>query len=115
MDALSTDEPIYISAATHVEVSVVISSRNDAELLRRFDDLLAEYRVQIVSLSREQALLGRYAFREFGRGSGHPARLNFGDCFSYALSADFREPLLCKGHDFSQTDLRVIAINREGN
>ena len=52
-----------------------------------------------------QAGIAREAYRDFGRGSGHPARLNFGDCFAYALAGVRREPLLFKGHDFAHTDI----------
>ena len=55
----------------------------------------------------EQARIARQAYRDYGKGSGHPAGLNFGDCFSYALAREKREPILFKGEDFSKTDLRA--------
>lgn len=55
-----------------------------------------------------QALIAREAYRDFGKGSGHPASLNFGDCLTYALAKDLGEPLLFKGHDFSQTDITPV-------
>jgi ribonuclease VapC len=58
-------------------------------------------------VDREQAEIARAAYRDFGKGSGHPAGLNFGDCFAYALARARREPLLFKGDDFSQTDVAV--------
>jgi uncharacterized protein with PIN domain len=57
--------------------------------------------------AREQAEIARAAYRDFGKGGGRPAGLNFGDCFAYALARARREPLLCKGDDFSQTDVPV--------
>ncbi|HZA03095.1 MAG TPA: type II toxin-antitoxin system VapC family toxin, partial [Propionibacteriaceae bacterium] len=54
----------------------------------------------------EQARIARMAYRDFGRGSGHPARLNFGDCFAYALAIDSNQPLFYKGDDFRHTDVR---------
>ena len=57
-------------------------------------------------VTEAQAKIAREAYRDFGKGSGHPAQLNFGDCFAYALARDRGEPLLFKGNDFSQTDVR---------
>jgi len=75
---------------------------------RRFDDLVNEARIVIEPVTEAQARIAREAFRDFGRGSGHPAKLNFGDCFAYALAKTQREPLLFKGNDFTATDvLRV--------
>ena len=58
-------------------------------------------------VTREQANIARAAYRDFGKGSGHPAGLNFGDCFAYALAKSMREPLLFKGDDFSRTDIAI--------
>jgi ribonuclease VapC len=62
--------------------------------------------VELVPVSVEQAQIARAAYRDFGRGSGHPARLNMDDCFAYALAIERGEPLLYKGDDFSHTDVR---------
>jgi ribonuclease VapC len=62
-------------------------------------------RIAIEPVTAEQARIARQAYRDYGRGSGHPANLNFGDCFSYALARDKREPMLWKGDDFGHTDL----------
>jgi len=61
-----------------------------------------------------QAKIAREAYRDFGRGSGHPARLNFGDCFSYALARDKNSPLLFKGDDFRHTDVDAAAFKEQG-
>ena len=74
--------------------------------MRRFDDFIREARIDIEPVSVLQAKIAREAYRDFGRGSGHPAQLNFGDCFAYALARDTGQPLLFKGNDFSQTDVR---------
>jgi ribonuclease VapC len=63
-------------------------------------------------VTAEQAHIARQAYRDYGRGSGHPANLNFGDCFSYALASEKREPILFKGDDFVHTELRS-ALDRE--
>ena len=97
--------PAVMSAATYVEAAVVVDANRDPVLSRRFDDLLVAADVVVQSVTREQADLARQAYRDFGKGSGHPARLNFGDCFSYALARASGEPLLFKGDDFAQTDV----------
>ena len=94
-----------ISAATYVETAAVIDASRDPIASRRFDDLLREARFEIEPVTEAQARIAREAYRDFGRGSGHQARLNFGDCFAYALAKAMNEPLLFKGDDFTRTDL----------
>jgi ribonuclease VapC len=94
-----------MSAATYVETSIVVDASRDPVLSRRLDELLAEADIVIEPLTEAQAHLARAAYRDFGRGSGHPARLDLGDCFSYALAKDRAEPLLFKGDDFVHTDI----------
>ena len=94
-----------ISATTYVETAAVIDASRDPIASRRFDDLLREARFAIEPVTEAQARIAREAYRDFGRGSGHPARLNFGDCFSYALSKAMNEPLLFKGDHFTHTDV----------
>jgi ribonuclease VapC len=72
---------------------------------RRFDDLFREADLIIEEVTEAQARIAREAYRDFGKGSGHPAGLNFGDCFAYALAKTTGEPILFKGDDFSRTDL----------
>jgi ribonuclease VapC len=94
-----------MSAANFVEAAIVIDGSRDPVASRRFDDLVKEAQMVIEPVSEVQAKLAREAYRDFGRGSGHPARLNFGDCFAYALARATGEPLLFKGNDFSHTDI----------
>ena len=94
-----------ISAANYVETAAVIDASRDPIASRRFDDLLREARFEIEPVTEAQARIAREAYRDFGRGSGHQARLNFGDCFAYALAKAMNEPLLFKGDDFTHTDL----------
>ena len=103
--ALSTATVARMSAATFVETAVVVDSQRDPVLGGRLDDLVNAVPITIEPLTRRQAELARQAYRDFGKGSGHPARLNLGDCFSYALARDTGEPLLFTGDDFSQTDV----------
>ena len=94
-----------ISAVTFVETAVVIDRRRDPIASRRLDDLIRETSIAIEPVDEAQAFIAREAYRDFGRGSGHPAQLNFGDCFAYALARLRGEPLLFKGDDFGQTDI----------
>lgn len=94
-----------ISAATFLEAAVVIDGSRDPVASRRFDDFVAAAQISIEPVTEAQARIAREAYRDYGKGSGHPAQLNFGDCFSYALSRASSEPLLFKGNDFTQTDI----------
>lgn len=93
-----------LSAASLVELSIVIGARYGSDGQVELDCFLNTAEIQIVSLDRGQAELARLAFARFGKGR-HRAALNFGDCFSYALAKWFNQPLLFKGDDFSYTDL----------
>jgi ribonuclease VapC len=99
----------WISAATALESFIAaLSSRGEAGA-DNLDLFLLRSRIEIVPVTEEHTRIARHAFRTFGRGR-HPAALNFGDCFSYALSKASGEPLLFKGTDFSQTDVDVAPI-----
>lgn len=102
--ALSTADHLKISAATWVELGIVVDAREDPLVARRADNLLNELGVEIEPVTMEQAMIARQAYRDFGKGR-HAAGLNFGDCFSYALAKATAEPLLFKGTDFSHTDI----------
>lgn len=73
------------------------------------DDLIRAAGIVIEPMTAAQARIARSAYRDFGKGSGHPAGLNYGDCFAYALAKDFDEPLLFKGADFDKTDVKIQA------
>jgi ribonuclease VapC len=94
-----------ISAANFVEAALVIDGSCDPIASRRFDEFFREANISIEPVTLEQARLAREAYRDFGKGSGHPAKLNFGDCFAYALAKATGEPLLFKGDDFVHTDV----------
>jgi ribonuclease VapC len=94
-----------ISAVNFVEAAVVIDGSRDPIASRRFDDLLREARVRIEPVTEIQARLARDAYRDFGKGSGHSAKLNFGDCFAYALAKTTGQSLLFIGADFGRTDI----------
>lgn len=106
---LITAAPIArISAGTYVELGVVIDRLADAVSSGAIDAFLEMTRIQIVPLTASQARIARTAYQKFGKGSGHPARLNMGDCFSYALARETGEPLLFKGLDFALTDIEIV-------
>lgn len=94
-----------ISAANWLEAAAVIDGSRDPVASRRFDELVDVARIAVVPVTEAQARIARAAYRDFGKGSGHPAGLNFGDCFAYALAKDTGEPLLFKGRDFVHTDV----------
>ncbi|NMC68504.1 MAG: type II toxin-antitoxin system VapC family toxin [Myxococcales bacterium] len=105
-DRMSTDESVGIGSATLVEAGIVLSARlrRDArDLLARF---LQEADVRIVPFDEDHWAVAVDAWLRFGKGR-HPARLNFGDCLSYATARLAGEPLLCVGEDFPKTDLEL--------
>ncbi|ANC32278.1 type II toxin-antitoxin system VapC family toxin [Isoptericola dokdonensis] len=95
-----------MSAATLTELGIVVG-RLAPQQARRLDALLTEWQVEVVPFTAEHARIARDAYRDYGRGSGHPARLNLGDCFAYALATERRDELLFVGDDFVRTDLRA--------
>jgi ribonuclease VapC len=102
------DEADYarLSAATYVEISVVIERLKNPALSLEIDELIEEFDIVVEAFTPEQSKIASRAYRDYGKSSGHPANLNFGDCFSYALAREKREPILFKGDDFAHTDLR---------
>ncbi|SRR5690606_17527807 len=98
-------EQCQISAANWVEAGVVVDNRSIATQ-RDFDELMILAEIAIEPVTAEHARIARDAYRRYGRGSGHPARLNYGDCFAYALAVSSGEPLLFVGDDFGETDVR---------
>jgi len=106
VSAILNDVTRLMSAATLVEISMVVMRLRAPDPIAALDALLARLQVVVVPFDHEQALLARDAFRRFGKGR-HSAGLNYGDCLSYALSKQTREALLFKGNDFGQTDVLV--------
>src|SRR5215471_14786155 len=96
-----------ISAPTYLETAIVILACLGPQALEKLDRLLDDLAIEVVSFMHGQAALAITAYRQCGKGGGHAAALNYGDCFSYALAKLRDEPLLFKGNDFSRTDLRV--------
>jgi ribonuclease VapC len=103
---LDSAESSRISAANYLETSIVVDGWRNPNLSRQLDELIERFNIIIEPVTVEQAQIARQAYRDYGRGSGHPANLNFGDCFTYALAREKRDPVLWKGDDFGHTDLR---------
>lgn len=107
------DAPLtWVSAASYTETGIVLDMRGSAALSRALDALLDALDIEVVPVTTEQARIARGAYRDYGRGSGHPARLNFGYCFSYALAIESGRPLLFIGDDFAHTDVRIALPRR---
>ena len=105
-NALEQTERPIMSAGTLLELGIVALRREGAPLVSDLFDLISVSQIEVISVSEDQARTAIEAYRRLGRGSGHPARLNYGDCFSYALAKARNLPLLYKGDDFARTDIR---------
>ena len=104
--AIATASSRRMSVAALVETTIVLESRSGATAGYELDAFLQEAGIELEPVTAEQAQAARRAWRRFGKGN-HPAGLNFGDCFSYALAEATREPLLYKGGDFELTDIEI--------
>jgi ribonuclease VapC len=109
LDALEQAGELKMSVANYLEASIVADGPRDPMVTRRFDDLIRIADIELRPVTVEQGRIAREAHRDFGRGSGHPAKLNFGDCFAYALAKETGEALLFKGNDFIHTDVERAA------
>jgi ribonuclease VapC len=104
LEALLDAKSVWISAASALEVSNVAVGRDGPKIEAEVDSLFVRCGIQVVPLDGDKIAVARQAFLAFGK-CRRPARLNFGDCFSYALAKSRGEPLLYKGNDFAKTDL----------
>ena len=98
-----------ISAGTLLETGIVLQARHGDEGARDLDLLVLKLGMEVAPVTERQVGLARRAYRQYGKGQRHPAGLNVGDCFAYALSRDTGEPLLFKGEDFARTDVETAA------
>jgi ribonuclease VapC len=94
-----------ISAGNLLETYLVIDGGRNSTLSTKLDSLIDALRLVIEPVTSDHVQIARDAFRRYGKGSGHGARLNYGDCFAYALARSRNEPLLFIGNDFAQTDI----------
>lgn len=98
---------VQMSSGNFLETAIVIDRKRDSAGSRKLDQLIAELEIEVVPFTPEHAKLAREAYRDYGKGSGHPAKLNFGDAMAYALARSAREPLLFVGDDFTHTDIEA--------
>jgi ribonuclease VapC len=99
---------LLISAGTWLETEIVIERRRSRTLTQGWGAFQEDLLLTVVDVTERQARIARDAYRDFGKGSGHPAGLNFGDCFAYALARERRVPLLAAGDDFRHTGIEVL-------
>jgi len=104
--AIAEADSCRVSAANFVETALVAEAQNNKDGGRQLDAFMRRAGISIEPVTEEQAHIARQAFIDFGKGR-HSAGLNFGDCFSYALSKAMGEPLLFKGRDFAKTDVNT--------
>lgn len=114
LESIRDAKEVFISASTFFECSIVIDHR-PKNIVTPFGSLdTSEFcelmEVQIVPFDEAQAKIARDAYKRFGRGSKHPANLNFGDCFSYALAKSKNDTLLFVGEDFAKTDIKPAVL-----
>jgi len=107
-EAIADAKNRCVSAVNYVEAAAVIDGSRNPIASRRFDELFREAGLRIEPVTEAQARIAREAYKDFGKGSGHAAGLNFGDCFAYALAKAMGEPILFKGNDFRHTDLTPV-------
>ena len=108
--AIESDSKRLISAASLLETSIVLGTRFGDAGDRELGLFIRKAKLQVIAVSEDHAEIGRYAYRSYGKGR-HPAALNFGDCFSYALSKASGEALLFQGTDFSRTDIDAVEFS----
>ena len=109
IEALDTADDRLMSAATLVELGIVMEARLGAAGALAVERFLRDGEVDVVAVDRQQADRALDGWRRFGKGR-HAAGLNLGDCFTYALAANRDVPVLCTGNDFGQTDLTVLPL-----
>lgn len=109
IQALTREGSASISAGCWIELGAALTRGGRHHLFDLLDQSLPRFRIVVAPVTAFQATIGQSAYRRYGLGTGHPARLNFGDCFSYALAIETGEPLLFKGDDFVHTDVKRAA------
>jgi ribonuclease VapC len=105
IERMGTASECHVSAGSILECGIVVGAKYGDAGLEAMQELCASLSLNIVPVDAEQSRIGYEAFRRYGRGSRHPANLNFGDCFAYALAKTRKLPLLFKGDDFVHTDI----------
>jgi len=109
-EAIEAAKVVRISAASYLESRIVVIRYKDPILMARLEEILENPGLLIEPVTAVHAKIAWEAYRNYGKGSGHRANLNFGDCFTYALAREKREPVLWKGDEFGHTDLRPAVV-----
>lgn len=105
-EKLAAAGEVNISSATLLEINIIVDKRFGYEGTRDLELLLSILKVKVRSFDQDQAMIAARAYKKYGKGN-HPAGLNYGDCFSYALAMYLNDSLLFKGEDFSKTDVII--------
>ena len=106
LTALDCADSIYISAGAIIEARMVVHGHRGRTLRQKLDSLMHDYAIKIVSPEDQEIEFADHVFAAYGKGNGHPAQLNFGDLFAYALAKSRDILILFKGNDFAQTDIK---------
>ena len=99
-----------MSAGNYLETAIVVDSTKDPIVIRKFNAFIKEGGIEILSVDLKQVDVARAAYRDYGKGTKHRAKLNYGDVFAYALATITRRKLLCKGDDFRHTDIAIFDL-----
>lgn len=110
-EIIQNSSRVVISAASLLEARMVLYARSGDEAVMALDAFILKSAMEVVPVTEKMGDMAFEAYRRYGKGTGHPAGLNYGDCFSYALASEYETPLLFKGNDFLQTDISVAARN----
>lgn len=102
---------VTISAANLLETRIVLYARSGDPAIMALDSFMLKSKMAVVDISEEIGNIAFQAYRQYGKGTGHPAALNYGDCFSYALAKSLNAPLLFKGNDFIHTNVISAYLN----
>ena len=99
-----------MSVGNYLESAIVVDSTKDPVAIRKFDAFIKASGIEIIPIDFKQIEIARVAYRDYGKGTGHPAKLNFGDVFAYALASTTNRELICKGDDFIKTDIAILDL-----
>ncbi|MDP1851193.1 MAG: type II toxin-antitoxin system VapC family toxin [Candidatus Planktophila sp.] len=99
-----------MSVGNYLESAIVVDSTKDPVAIRKFDAFIKASGIEIIPIDFKQVEIARVAYRDYGKGTGHPARLNFGDVLAYALASATNRELMCKGDDFNKTDIAIFNL-----
>ena len=109
LTAISSND-CSMSVGNYLESAIIVDSTKDPVAMRKFDAFIKASGIEIIPIDFKQVEIARVAYRDYGKGTGHLARLNFGDVFAYALASATNRELMCKGDDFVKTDIAIFNL-----